>query len=63
MNKTKPEKHDIGSNTIEKKSIEDENYKEIYNFDRLIKVKEDVEDIDVERREISDIKIDSRKKK
>lgn len=53
----------LGQILLKKKSIEDENYKEIYNFDRLIKVKEDVEDIDVERREISDIKIDSRKKK
>ena len=55
MNKTKSEKYDIHPHTIEKKSIEDENYKEMYDFHRLIKVKEDAE-----RRE--NIKIGNRKK-
>ena len=39
-----------------KKSIEHENYREIYDFHRLLKVKEDIE-----RRERANIKIDCRK--
>ena len=52
----------LGQILLKKKKIKKENYKKNNNFDRLIKVKEDVEDVDVERREIADIKIDSRKK-
>ena len=39
-----------------KKSIEHENYREIYDFHRLLKVKEDIE-----RRERANIKTDRRK--
>ena len=43
--------------TLFKKSIQDENYKEIYDFHRLLKVKEYIE-----RREKANIKIDNKKK-
>ena len=41
--------------TLFKKSIQDENYKEIYDFHRLLKVKEYIE-----RREKANIKIDKK---
>ena len=43
--------------TLFKKSIQHENYKEIYDFHRLLKVKKYIE-----RREKANIKIDNRKK-
>ena len=57
LNETKSEKYNIAPDTLKKKSIEDENFKEIYDFHRLAKVKEDLE-----RRECSNTNSDNRKK-
>ena len=57
LNETKSEKYNIAPDTLKKKSIEDENFKEIYDFHRLTKVKEDLE-----RRECSNTNSDNRKK-
>ena len=58
MNKKKSEKYDTEPEIVEKKSIEEENFKEICGFYRVKKVEEDID-----RRERPNINADNRKKK
>ena len=58
MNKKKSEKYDTEPEIVGKRSIEEENFKEIYGFYRVKKVKEDID-----RRERPNINADNRKKK
>ena len=58
MNKKKSEKYDTEPEIVEKRSIEEENFKEIYGFYRVKKVKEDID-----RQERPNINADNRKKK
>ena len=45
MNKTNSQKYDLAPDTTEKKSLENENFWEIYDFNRMVKVSKNAEDI------------------
>ena len=38
MNNTNSQKYELAPNTIEKKSLENEDFREIYDFHRMVKV-------------------------
>ena len=43
MNNTNSQKYELAPNTIEKKSLENEDFREIYDFHRMIKVSKSTE--------------------
>ena len=55
MNKTNSLKHDFAPDTIEKKSLENENFREVYDFHRMVKVSKNAE-----RYKRDDIKFDKK---
>ena len=55
MNKTNSQKYDLAPDTIEKKSLENENFREVYDFHRMVKVSKNAE-----RHKCDDIKFDKK---
>ena len=43
MNKTMSQKYDLPPETVKKKSIEDEKFREIYDFHRMVRISRDAE--------------------
>ena len=58
MNKTNSQKYDLAPDTIEKKSLENENFWEVYDFRRMVKVSKNAE-----RYKGDDIKFDKKYRK
>ena len=58
MNNTNSQKYELASNTIKKKSLENEDFREIYDFHRMVKVSKSAE-----RYNRNDVRFDKKSRK